>query len=120
MLCCSYQKVIDETKAFVRIVYPVQALFVVSHIERERVGVAMRRAVLTKSAFFCGGGALNYLQQIICSNVVIIADNKSESDIKIAEKIEEIVKAKKVDVSIYREMNAKPDITELLTGLAFI
>lgn len=87
---------------------------------RERVGVLMRRAVSTKSAFSCGGGALNYLQQINCENVVIIMDNQSEADVKLAERIESILREKKAEVSVYQEMSTRPDLTELLVGLAFI
>lgn len=80
----------------------------------------MRRAVATRSAFSCGGGALYYLQQIICKNVVIIVDNKSDADIKIAGKIESILREKDAEVSIYHEMSVRPDLAELLIGLAFI
>ena len=80
----------------------------------------MRRAVSTKSAFSCGGGALNYLQQINCENVVIIMDNQSEADVKLAERIESILREKRAEVSVYQEMSTRPDLTELLVGLAFI
>ena len=129
--------------AFVRKLFPLQALFAFyahaqtkKHVakffalavweclyisnERERIGVLMRRAVSTKSAFSCGGGALNYLQQINCKDVVIIMDNRSESDRNLATRIESILREKNVEVSVYEEMSAKPDLAKLLVGLAFI
>lgn len=80
----------------------------------------MKKSVATKAAFSCGGGAVEYIQGIECHRIVLITDQKTEFNRQMTEKIKNILAAKKAEIYCYLESKSKPDISELLTGMAFI
>lgn len=80
----------------------------------------MQKSILTQAAFSCGGGALEYLSQIDCRQIMIISDNNSEFATEISKKAKHIMENCGRQFTEYTELSKKPTISELLTGIDFM
>lgn len=81
----------------------------------------MKKSIEIKSAFSCGGRALDYLKQIHCKNVVIVRDREVEQDTDdILQKMKKDMWEHDVTVAEFSEISSRPVMSEIVSGIAYM